>query len=149
MAITSMRGIARRFIPEMLQKGLTSGGGMDLLKLKGMGYRRKDFLADWREYSGRERKRDPLRSIPKKHRPTWDTIEESEYDQAAKFNYTYKVEGYDTFQQKDIESWMTVTSDTILTMEEAEEEAERLIAKYKAEIQVKKVVIDAVTTWGD
>ena len=33
------------------------------------GYRRKNMLADLREFLGRDRKRDPLKSIPKKYRP--------------------------------------------------------------------------------
>lgn len=145
MAVMAMRGLARRFIPEMLRLGMTTTAGLSLLRGEGMGYRRTDFLADWRQFAGIERKRDPLRAIPKKYRPTADTIERTDYTQRKKFNYNYKVEGYDIITQKDTESWITVASDDILTMAEAEEEAQRLADKYKLDIEIAKMIIDGVT----
>ena len=145
MTPIKMRGIARRFIPEMLQMGWTTTKGLDYLRGQGLGYRRRDFLADWREFEGRERKRDPLKAIPKKFKPTWDTIEKAEYVQRAKFNYTFEVKGFDIVQQKDVTEWVTVASETLLTMEEAEEMAEYLAEKYKMEITDAKTIVSAVT----
>jgi len=145
MPISKMRGLARRFIPEMIKLGMTTGGGLGLLRLEGMGYRRTDFLADWREFAGVARKRDPLRAIPKKYRPTEATIERTDYEQAKKFHYSYKVEGYDLVTQESIEDFVTVATDDILTMEEAEQEAERLADKYKLDIEIAKVIIDGIT----
>jgi hypothetical protein len=145
MAVMAIRGLARRFIPEMLRLGMTTTAGLNLLRGEGMGYRRTDFLADWRQFAGTERKRDPLRAIPKGYRPTEATIERTDYKQRKKFNYSYKVEGYDIITQADTETWITVASDDILTMEEAEEEAQRLADKYKLDIEIAKMVIDGVT----
>jgi len=145
MPVVSMRGLARRFIPEMLRLGMTTTAGLNLLRVEGMGYRRTDFLSDWREFGGLERKRDPLRAIPKKYRPTEATIERTDFKQASKFNYTYKIEGYDTITQEDVEDFITVASDDILTMAEAEAEAERLADKYKLDIEIARMVIDGVT----
>jgi len=140
-----MRGLARRFIPEMLRLGMTTTAGLNLLRVEGMGYRRTDFLSDWREFGGLERKRDPLRAIPKKLRPTEATIERTEYEQRKKFNYNYKIKGYDLITQEDTETWITVGSDTILSMEQAELTAERLAAKYKIDIEIAEMIIDGVT----
>jgi len=145
MPISKMRGLARRFIPEMIKLGMTTGGGLGLLRLEGMGYRRTDFLADWREFSGLARKRDPLRAIPKKYRPTEATIERTDYEQVKKFHYSYKVEGYDLVTQESVEDFVTVATDDIMTMQEAEEEAERLADKYKLDIEIAKVIIDGIT----
>lgn len=145
MPVLAMRGLARRFIPEMLRLGMTTTAGLSLLRTEGMGYRRTDFLSDWREFSGLARKRDPLRAIPKKYRPTEATIERTDFEQIKKFNYNYKIEGYDVITQKDTESWITVASDTIMTMEEAEAEAERLADKYKLDIEIARMIIDGVT----
>ncbi len=144
--IKSMRGVARRFIPEMLQKGWTTGKALSYLKKEGLGYRRKDFLLDWRQFAGTERKRDPLKAIPKKYKPTWDTIQMSETMQAAKLHYSYKITGYDTFTGKQTEEWITVASDRVLTMKEAEEEAKRLLERYKSELIIEKIGIDSVTS---
>jgi len=145
MAVVSMRGLARRFIPEMLRLGMSTNAGLNLLRSEGMGYRRTDFLSDWREAAGTERKRDPLRSIPKKYRPTEATIQRTDFEQVKKFNYNYKITGYDPILEKDIEDFITVASDDILTMEEAEEEAQRLADKYKIDIKIAEMIIDGVT----
>jgi len=146
MVIKSMRGVARRFIPEMLQNGWTTGRALNYLKAQGLGYRRTDFLLDWRQFSGQSRKRDPLKAIPKKYKPTWSTIEMSEYKQTAKLHYMYKIKGFDTFTGKDTEEWITVASDDVLTMQEAEDEAKRLLEKYKSELVLQKIGIDSVTS---
>jgi len=148
MAIVSMRGLARRFIPEMLQLGMSTSAGLNLLRSEGMGYRRTDFLSDWREAAGTERKRDPLRAIPKKYRPTEATIQRTDYKQIHKFNYNYKIKGYDPVLEKDVEEFMTVASDDILTMEEAEEAAQELADQYKVDIQISEMIIDGVTVRG-
>jgi len=145
MPILKMRGLARRFIPEMLRLGMTTSAGLNLLRVEGMGYRRTDFLADWREFAGVERKRDPLRAIPKKYRPTEATIERTDYEQVRKFHYNYKIEGYDIYTQELVEESITVASDDLISMEAAEEEAERLAEKYKMDIDIARIIIDGVT----
>lgn len=145
MPVVNFRGLARRFIPEMLRLGMTATAGLNLLKAEGMGYRRTDFLADFRQFAGTERKRDPLRAIPKKYRPTEATIERTTFKQVKKFHYSYKIEGYDLVTQESIETFITVASDDILTMEQAEQEAERLADKYKLDIEIAKVIIDGIT----
>ena len=145
MAITAFQGIARRFIPEMLQMGVSASAGLRMLQSQGLGYRRTLFLADWREFSGIARKVDPLRAIPKKHRPTEATIQRTEFQQTKKFNYEYKVGGYDMILEKDTETFITVASDDILTMEEAEEEAQRLADTYKVDIDIGYIIINSVT----
>ena len=148
MAVLAMRGLARRFIPEMLRLGMTTSAGLNLLRGEGMGYRRTDFLADWREFAGIERKLDPLRAIPKKYRPTEATIQRTDFKQVRKFHYHYKIEGYDLYTQEDVTEYITVASDDILTMAEAEEEAERLADKYKLDIDIARMIIDGVTVKG-
>lgn len=145
MAIIAIQGIARRFIPEMLKMGMSASSGLRMLQGQGLGYRRTTFLADWREFSGSERKRDPLRAIPKKYRPTEATIQRTDFEQKAKFNYNFKIEGYDTILQKDVETYITVASEDIITMEEAEEEAQRLADQYKVDIEIAKMMRDSVT----
>jgi len=145
MPISSMRGLARQFIPEMLRAGMSATAGLNLLRSEGMGYRRTDFLSDFRDFAGVAMKRDPLRAIPKKYRPTEATIQRVDFQQTKKFYYNYKVEGYNIITQQDTESWITVASDDILTMDEAEAEAERLAEVYKLDIEIARMIIDGVT----
>jgi len=146
MVVTSMRGVARRFIPEMLQKGWTTGKMESYLKINKLSYRRGDFLRDVRQFTGQERKRNPLKAIPKKYKPTWGTIQMSETRQAAKLHYSYKIEGFDTFTQKETTEWITVATDEVLTMQQAEDEAKRLLERYKSELIIEKIGIDSVTS---
>jgi len=146
MVVTSMRGLARRFIPDMLQKGWTAGYSLNFLKGKGIGYRRQDFLRDFREFAGREIKRDPLQAIPKKYKPSWNTIEQSTYRQTAKLHYSYKITAFDAFKNANVETWLTVATDDVLTMEQALAEAKRLIEKYKSELTIEAINIDSVTS---
>jgi len=145
MAISTIRGLSRRFIPEMLKAGMSATAGLKLLRSEGMGYRRTDFLADFRDFTGVAMKRDPLRAIPKKYRPTEATIQRVEYKQTRKFYYNYKLEGYDIITQEQTETFITVASDNIMTMEEAEAEAERLCDVYKIDIEIARMIIDGVT----
>ncbi len=145
MAISTIRGLSRRFIPEMLKAGMSATAGLKLLRSEGMGYRKTDFLKDFRDFSGLAMKRDPLRAIPKKYRPTEATIQRTDYKQLKKFHYNYKIEGYDIITQEQTETFITVATDNILTMEEAEAEAERLCDVYKIDIDIARMIIDGVT----
>jgi len=140
-----MRGLARQFIPEMLRAGMSATAGLNLLRSEGMGYRRTDFLSDFRDFAGIAMKRDPLRAIPKKYRPTEATIQRVDFQQTKKFYYNYKIEGYNIITQEETETAITVASDDILTMEEAEAEAERLADYYKLDIEIARMIIDGVT----
>ena len=145
MSPIAMRSIARRFIPEMLRMGWTTTKGLALLRSEGMGYRRTDFLADWREFSGREKKRDPLKAIAPWHRVTDRTITITEGVQRKKYNWNYKVTGYDTFLEKEVTLGYTVAEDTVLTMEQALEQAGLSWLKYKEEIIDPEFEIESVT----
>jgi len=87
----------------------------------------------------------PFETIPKKFRPTEATIQRVDIKQTRKFYYNYKLEGYDIITQEQTETFITVASDDILTMEEAEAEAERLCDVYKIDIEIARMIIDGVT----
>ena len=144
--VTKWRGLIRRFIPEALGLGLSRLEFQGMVEKElGTFYRRTDFLKDWHEFGGTVSKRDPLRAIPKKYRPTESTIQRTTFEQQKKFNYNYKIEGYDIITQEQTETFITVASDDIMTMAEAEAEAERLADKYKLDIDIAKMIIDGVT----
>lgn len=131
----SLRPWVRRFIPEALKLGLNTVQFQGIIEGQwGRFYRRTDFLADWREYSGRERKRNKLKSVPNKHRVTWATAQVTEGVQRATYNYNFNVKGYDTFLEKEVEIGVTVASEFSISMEEALEKAGEIWMKYKEEI---------------
>ena len=144
--MSPVRYIARAMMPGALKAGLTTVSFEKLMRSQmPKFYRRTTFLADWREFSGRERKRDPLQAIPKKFRPTARTMQEAAYNQKGKYNYSFKIEGWDEIEGKDVETYFTVASDTVLTIEQAEEIADRYREEYAPEVQVRRISLDAVT----
>jgi len=144
--VTKWRGLIRVFIPEALKAGLTRVEFQGMVQKElGTFYRRTDFLRDWRDFSGLSMKCDPLRAIPKKYRPTEATIQRVDVLQRKKFYYNYEIEGYDTILQQDAKTWLTVASDDILTMEEAEKLAEEAAKEYKLDIDIARMIIGSVT----
>lgn len=141
-----IRYVARAMMPGALKAGLSTVSFEKLMRSQlPTFYRRTTFLADWREFSGRERKRDPLQSVPHKFRPTAATMQEAAYNQKGAYNYLFKIEGWDEIEGKDVETYFTVATDTVLSIEEAQEIADRYREEYAAEIKVRRTSIEAVT----
>jgi len=86
-----------------------------------------------------------VRAIPKNYNPTEATIQRTEFEQRAKFNYDFDVEGYDLIQQKNVVTHLTVASESIVTMQQAQDEAERLAAIYKVDIDIARIIISGIT----
>lgn len=145
MAI-NFRGVIRKLMPRAIASGILPTQYLSMCQLSyGKAYRKTDFLADWREFAGIEKKRNPLRAIIPTKRPTENTIQPTEYEQHKKFNYDYEIKGYDTILQKEVKTYITVASDDILTMEQALAEAQRLADKYKIDIEIASMIIDGIT----
>ena len=147
--MSAVRMAARLAMPEAISLGMNTVSFEKLMRgYYPTLYRRTDFLADWREFTGRERKRDPLKSIPTKYRPTWDTMVVSEGLQHARFQYNFKFTGYDRLTGKHMESGMAVASDTLISMKEAEADALRQLEHYRSEVEVEEIERESVTYRG-
>ena len=145
MTISINRWIARQVIPDMLRMGITRAAGMRVLQGEGVGVRKQDFLDDWREKAGLELKRDPLRAIPPKGRPTERTIERTTAPQRQKFNYNYKITGFDPVLDQEVKEFITVASDDLISMEKALNIAEEKAEEYKTDIDIAELIIEGVT----
>jgi len=149
MAI-NYRGVIRKLMPRAIAMGILPTHYLSMCQASyGQAYSKTVFLSDWREFAGIEKKRDPLQSIPTKYRPPEAVVQRTEYEQRKKFNYEYKIKGYDLIQQKDVIDYITVASDNILSLREAEEEAQRLADKYKIEIEIAEMLINGITVWKE
>lgn len=153
MAITripGLRGIVRGHMARAIGLGMNTVAFEGLIRGEyGQLYRRKTFLADWREMAGRERKRDPLKSVRKGLYATAETIQYSGFPQKDKFYYGYKVLGWDAITGKITEQPLIVSSKDRLTEGEADDEALRLQHKYFPEITAATFVRDYVSVAGE
>lgn len=149
MAITripGLRGIVRGFMPRAIAMGLNTVQFEGLIRSEfGQLYKRKTFLADFREMAGRERKRGILASIRKGLYATPESIQYSGFEQKDKFYYGYKVRGWDAIQGKVVEQPLIVSSSVRLTEGQADDEAVRLQHKYFPEITATAFVRDYVS----
>lgn len=116
------RGIARTFIPSLIEKGFSANQGLSFFKEMGRGYRRQDLLTDWAEFSGLKRKEDTFKYIRKDYRPTAATITTTSENLSKEYSYIARV-GVQNLATGEIEyhQWRFAT-DELVSIEEAEED---------------------------
>jgi len=114
------RGLARTYIPSLLDLGLSATSALGLLRESGLGYRKTDFLSDWREFAGLEKKKDTFKYIPKRYKPTAATMTETSEMLSREYSYVFEVKGRDviTGEEKKLD-WRYAT-DELISIEEAE-----------------------------
>lgn len=64
------RAMAQPFVEAMARIGLSANEALGRLREMGLGYRRKDFLDDYRTYLGKEKAKDVAKYIRKDRYPT-------------------------------------------------------------------------------
>jgi len=135
------RGLARTYIPSLFEQGLSANKALDFLKEQGLGYRRQDFLADWRETSGLKAKEDTFKYIRKDFKPTAATITITEESLSREYSYIFRITGRDslTGETKELE-WRYAT-DNLISIAEAESIAEEsmLAPEYEVRLEDYKV----------
>jgi len=116
------RGIARTYIPMLIDAGLSGRSALKWLQDQGRGYRRVDFTEDWREIGGFEKKKETFKYIRKEYKPDVKTLTvtsenlSKEYSYIAKVGVQSKITGEVEFHE-----WRYAT-DELVSIAEAEEE---------------------------
>jgi len=133
------RGIAQVFIKGAATRGLSANATLDMLRDAGLGYRRTDFLTDYRTYHQVEEVTNRLKYTPKTYQPGRALYKETEGVQLNRYMYQVDIEikkpgvpGTTTFSTN-------VATDKRLTIGQAEEEAIRAV-KWSfgpSEIEIK------------
>jgi hypothetical protein len=68
------RAKAQPFLEGMAARGISANEALRTLREMGLGYRRTDFLADYRTYTGREKAKNVAKYIRKDRYPTQATM---------------------------------------------------------------------------
>jgi len=136
---SKFQGIARTFIPGMIQAGYSTRTALNLLKSEGLGYRRKEFLADWREFSGREAKKDVTKYIPKHLKPTSATMSVTTDNLSGQYSYVYEARGRDVVTGAPEKQYWRHTSDDLMTMEDVESIIEEDIKKEEYDVGIEDI----------
>jgi hypothetical protein len=141
---SQQRGISRTYISGLIGQRMSATGALNMLKSLGLGYRKTDFLADWREMKGLEAKADRIKYIPKKLKPTPATITTTSESLSKEYSYIYKVKGRDSITGADKEVDWRYATDDLLSIEEAEELIKESIEIPEYETEVKDYTVSVV-----
>jgi len=108
--------------PEAIAKGLTPTKFLSQLKLKGLGYRKQRFLADWRSVAGIEKKKDAFKYVRKDRRPSMKSMADVEWEMSEEYMFKVRAQ-YRTAPDEPLqERFVNIPSDRPMTPAEVEGE---------------------------
>lgn len=132
MAFGINRYIVRLLIPDLYREFKSPTKALEYLRSVGLGYRRKEFLADWREILGIQKVKEWWKYTPKKYLPTEDEIVTTQLKLRTQYLYTARVT-YVT-RQGDIESrYVSAGYDYLVAWGTAREEIELRTSIYNVD----------------
>ncbi|MBA7577841.1 hypothetical protein ES708_19696 [subsurface metagenome] len=112
--LSENRGIALPQLPKLIALGFSGRGAERFLMGQGIGYKREDFIKDWREAGDFEKKKDTFKYIRKDYRPDVKTQTLTSENLSKEFSYVAKV-GAQSKITGEIEyhEWRYATDDLI------------------------------------
>ena len=131
----SVRWLVRMMIPELYESFKSANKALKFLRSVGLGYRRKDFLTDWREILDLEKKRDEWKYVRYEYKINEELHVATTFYTSTK--YTYFVESVFTSVTGETRTKrVAVTSDSVLSKKEIFERVEPLFMGYGVEEQL-------------
>jgi len=138
----SVRGMAQPFLEHFASLGLSANEALRRLREMGLGYRRTDFLDDYRKYLGKEKAKDVAKYIRKDRYPTEAVMFPSVIRQKDKYqsliSYTYKDLQTGEIRHRNF----YIGHDTPLTVGTIESIAGDLITSFADEYEAQPI------SWG-
>lgn len=89
---TPTRARAQPYVNSLAAEGISTNEALDMLRGAGIGYRRTDFLADYRYYRGAEISGTYVRSLPRTARFNPDRLEVSRQRLPERFRFIVRNE---------------------------------------------------------
>ena len=114
-----LRATIRPLIPRLLGLNYSANQALQLLRSFGLGYRRKDFLDDWRNVKGEVKAANTAKFTPRKYAPSLDLMgQETHFTNKA---YHYRVEVFYIDEETGglTSRYVTVTTDWRITINQA------------------------------
>jgi len=87
------RALAQPFLESLVQKGFGANDALDILKDAGIGYRRTDFLSDYRWIAKLPEQAYRLKYVPKKYTPPSAFIQQMPWDLSENYMVRFTVGG--------------------------------------------------------
>ncbi len=109
-------------MPAAIAKGLTPTKFLSQLKLKGLGYRKQRFLADWRSVSGIEKRKDVFKYVRKDRRPSMKSMADVEWEMSQEYMFKVRAKFRTAPDEPIQERFVNIPSDRAMTPAEVEAE---------------------------
>lgn len=138
------RGIARTYLSSFMDQGFSANQVLRTLADQGLGYRRTDFLSDWREFQGLEKKKDVFRYIRKDYKPTSATITETNESLSKEYSYIFELKGRDRLTGETVTQGWRHATDSLLTLEESEELVNEMMGIPKYDTGIDDVTVSVI-----
>ncbi|MGQ9571429.1 MAG: hypothetical protein ACUVUQ_11450 [Thermodesulfovibrionales bacterium] len=132
------RTIVRMFIPELYSYFGTATSAYKWIVKAGYGYRKTEFLADWREILNIQKKADVWKYIPKKYKPSPDMFVETELTLGGKYQYIGEIE-YISSQGRVETKTISYLSEEVETIGDIEERFGGIVEQEKDRYGVRQV----------
>jgi len=117
--ISKSRSMAQSFIKSGAREGLGANSVLGALRNAGLGYRRKDFLADFRNYQRIPVQEGTMKYVgADRHLANWNYIEAPRF-QRSNYSYVVNVKVHNAQTGVDFEMRTSVASDVALTRRQA------------------------------
>ena len=116
------RAIAIKLIPKAFKSGQSASSFINMLRGKGLTYRRSDMFKDWRTVNEIEAKKDAYKYIRKDRLPSPRFMSEEHWGYSKE--YVYRAKTWSRIHPDDplTERMVTLQSDKALTAREVEEQ---------------------------
>lgn len=120
--LTSIARVAgRRVIGRLFAQGYSASKALSYLKSTTGGYRRKVFLADWREITGAQKLKNVYKYIPRKYALSMNLMSPTNVKQHKNFRYIFETSTTDRETGKKQVGTISMISDRRLSIDEAED----------------------------
>lgn len=106
-------------MPQAIAQGMSANKFLSQLKIKGLGYSRTKFLADWRSVSGIEARKDVFKHIRKDRRPSMASLADVEWDMSEEYMFKVKVNFRTGPDEPMQERFVNIPSDHNMSPDEA------------------------------
>lgn len=132
------RGLARNLFEGFNERGLSANQALDVLRQEGLGYRRQDFLADFRSGRSEYDQASAIRYVNLDKVPSERILEGKYHGVPDKYSLLFRVEGQDQLGNERT-SYFFYHRDTLDTRSSMQQDAEDYVSGRQADSGVSEV----------
>ncbi len=134
----SIRGLARNLFSGFYERGITANQALQELRQQGLGYRRQDFLSDFRQEQSSYNQAASIRYVNMDKIPTEGILAPKYHGVPDKYSLLYRVDGQDQ-SGNERTSYFFIHRNTLDTRSSMQDEGEDYITGTQHDSGVSEV----------